>query len=98
MSNLPDVRPDQVWADNDKRSAGRTVRVLAVTDKGGGPRAEVEILTNTDDNQRLIDVGSPHVRDMRGKHAHIAVRRFRPNSTGYRLLQDVPAEFTRGDE
>jgi hypothetical protein len=28
--NAPQVRPGQVWADNDKRAEGRTLRVDAV--------------------------------------------------------------------
>ena len=30
---LPQVRPQQVWADNDPRSKGRTLKVLAAQNK-----------------------------------------------------------------
>lgn len=71
MSELPDVRPGQVWADNDRRSSHRRLAVIEVTDLGDGPRALVE---NT----------------VTGDRTRIAVRRFRPTSTGYRLVKDVP--------
>ena len=41
------VRVGQVWADNDPRSEGRTIRVVEV----GPVRAVCEILTNSDANR-----------------------------------------------
>jgi hypothetical protein len=87
---LPDVRPGQVWADNDPRSAGRTLRIVEVQGIGDSARARAEILTNTSHAQRLVDAKSPYARDMRGKSTRIAVLRFKPNRTGYRLIADSP--------
>ncbi|GAA3217920.1 hypothetical protein ACFP63_08835 [Oerskovia jenensis] len=59
------VRPGQIWADNDKRSAGRRVTVLSV----GQTHALVET--------SLL------------RRTSIRLDRFRPTSTGYRLVKDV---------
>jgi hypothetical protein len=67
------VEVGQVWADNDWRSAGRTLRVDAVDET----HATCTILTNQN---------SHGYRDMRGRTTRIALRRFKPNSTGYRLV------------
>ena len=73
---LPDVNTGQVWADNDQRSAGRTLRVDAVD----GDRAVCTVLTVATDS-----TAKP------GRQVRIALTRFRPTSTGYRLLADVEA-------
>lgn len=88
---LPVVEPGQVWADNDRRSNGRTVRVdRVVNDPTKGEQVAVcTVLTNSDRVQSFIGSGSNHFRDTRGTTVRIAVRRMRPTSTGYRL---VPAE------
>ena len=83
------VRPGQVWADNDVRSKGRTIRVVDV----GPVTAICEIRTNSDAQQEYVDgvrsmVGYRPV-DMRGKRTQIALRRFKPTSTGYRLLEEA---------
>ncbi|WP_190253552.1 hypothetical protein [Dactylosporangium sucinum] len=84
------VKPGQVWADNDPRCAGRTLRVDAVDDD----KALCTILTNSDTTQELIDnpAQSPWYRrsDRRGKQTRISLARFVPTSTGYRLIQDTP--------
>lgn len=76
VTELPDVRPGQVWADNDPRSAGRTLRVIDVVSQ----RVICEVVTNIDNAPA----------DKRGNRTRIALRRFVPTSTGYRLVQDVP--------
>lgn len=87
---IPDVRPGQIWADNDWRSAGRTIRVLEIV----GDKALCQVVTNSDDVQQKVDHKSPWVTDRRGKNTGISLRRFRPTSTGYRLVQnaDRPAK------
>lgn len=80
MKELPDVRPGQVWADNDKRSVGRKVKVLEVEDRGGGPYAVVEVIS---------PARGSLVLDPKPRVTRIAVRRFVPNSTGYRLLEEA---------
>lgn len=99
MPEQPDVRAGQVWADNDPRSAGRTLRVDAVkfSSRMGCDVAVCVVLTNADETQRHIDnpAGNPFrssggYSDRRGKTTTIAVRRFMPVSTGYRLISEAP--------
>lgn len=66
------VQVGQVWADNDPRSRGRTLKVVAIV----GEHATCVIVTN--------DVRAH--RDRRGKHTRVALRRFKPTQTGYRLI------------
>lgn len=82
------VRPGQIWADNDPRSAGRTVRVERVEDG----KAVCKILTNRDATQYLVDRGTAWVTDMRGRTTRISVRRFKPTNTGYRLIREAEQE------
>jgi hypothetical protein len=75
----PDVKVGQVWEDNDKRSKGRFIRVMRV-----GLRVA------------LCGVWYDQCgRITPRRNVVIQLRRFRSNSTGYRLVQDVPAEPTR---
>lgn len=86
-SQLPDVRPGQVWADNDKRAEGRTLRV----DRIEGGKACCTILTDADYVQREREAGrGAWVVDRVGKSTKISLTRFRPTSTGYRLIKDAP--------
>jgi hypothetical protein len=96
MTDTPNVRPGQIWADNDPRAAGRTLRVDEIrhSPSMGRPVAVCTVLTNRDEAQKRIDHPFDlwyKPRDMRGQQTEIAVVRFRrPTSTGYRLVQDVP--------
>lgn len=95
IRDMPDVRPGQLWADNDPRHAGRTLRVDEVCYRAGKKVARCTILTNSDETQAEIDKPTtPWYRpaDRRGRQTDISVRRFRPTSTGYRLVTDVPKE------
>lgn len=70
------VRKGQVWADNDRRSEGRTVRVLRVEQN----HAVVTVLTArsaASEGERLRAVGAER---------RIRLDRFKANSTGYRLV------------
>ncbi|MBB2749213.1 UNVERIFIED_ORG: hypothetical protein FHR35_009126 [Microbispora rosea subsp. rosea] len=81
------VQPDQVWADNDRRCAGRTLRVDSVD----SVHAYCTVLTNPTETQRLLDRGTIGVRDTRGNKVRILLSRMRPTSTGYRLVtEDSP--------
>lgn len=92
------VRPGQVWADNDPRVAGRTLRVDDVRDG----TAHCTILTNDHESQARIDQTGHTGRagryvdgtwvpgDRRGTTTRIRLGRMRPISTGYRLLTDTP--------
>lgn len=76
------VKRGQVWADNDRRSRGRTVRILRVDDT----HAVVTVLAARRD--------APEAERLRavGAERRIRLNRFRPNSTGYRLMEDVEGE------
>ncbi len=64
-ARAPEVRGGQVWADNDKRSTGRTITILDV------------------DSRRAT------VKSNFGRTSNVLLARFRPTSTGYRLIKDV---------
>ncbi|GAA3750285.1 DUF6354 family protein [Micromonospora maritima] len=74
--NLPAVRVGQIWADNDKRSEGRLVKVTAVD--------------STHADVIAVDAhGEPSPSILRARRTRIRLNRFRPTSTGYRLVRDV---------
>lgn len=72
----------QVWADNDSRAAGRTVRIDGL-ERGFDRRAICTVLT---------EVGGTPVS--RPREVRIKIDRLHPNSTGYRLLTDYAAGET----
>lgn len=72
-----EVKVGQIWADNDKRTAGRLIKV----EKVGATYAEV-VACDAD--------GNPSPSVLRARHSRILLARFRPTSTGYRLHSDVP--------
>ncbi|WP_206004870.1 hypothetical protein [Rhodococcus pseudokoreensis] len=69
------LRVGQVWGDNDPRVKGRTVKVEAIE----GEKALCRVLAAPFD--------SPESRT--GHATRISVRRFRPTSTGYRLIREA---------
>ena len=74
---MPDritVRAGQIWADNDKRSAGRHVRIVETSPM----YAIVEPVA--------YNPGTRAAVDLPGRKTRIALRRFHPTSTGYRLV------------
>jgi hypothetical protein len=78
----PDVRLGQVWADNDKRSAGRHVKVVGFTDYDRRiPRKAVVALCTADG--QVIRINGKDTR------TRITITRFRPTSSGYRLVADA---------
>jgi hypothetical protein len=89
------VKPGQIWADNDLRSAGRTLRVDVIEDG----KAVCTVLTNDNETQAALQhaygsYGEGDVpvgefsEDRRGKTTRISAARFKPTRTGYRLIQD----------
>ncbi|MFF4197903.1 hypothetical protein [Nonomuraea sp. NPDC001831] len=57
-------------------------------------RLSVTVLTNPTDTQKRIDRGErSNAQDTRGRQTRISVARFRPTSTGYRLLSTAPHSF-----
>lgn len=73
QAEAPEVAKDQVWADNDPRSKGRTLKVLAVTDS----KAVCEVLTDADNTKR----------SQVGQVTRISLHRFKPTASGYRLVK-----------
>lgn len=81
------VRPGQIWADNDARNEGRTLRVdrIEIHAFGHGvlegrvPHAVCTVLTQPDDRPWALT----------GRQVTIRVSRMRPTSTGYRLVTDA---------
>lgn len=70
---LPRVAEGQVWADNDKRCEGRHVYVAHV-----------------DETHATVDQCRPDGTVMpRARRTRIRLDRFRPTSTGYRLVRDA---------
>lgn len=88
--STPDVKPGQVWADNDKRAKGRTLLVLSVghDERRGYAVAVCEVLTMGGSSDFRLDAGVG--RDTVGLRTRVAVKRMRPNSTGYRLVSEPP--------
>lgn len=74
----------QVWADNDKRSTGRTVRIVAV----GRTHATVELV-----GQRGRPARGHEAKQKAepGRRTRIRLDRFEPTSTGYRLIETEQA-------
>lgn len=73
-----EIRVGQVWADNDPRCEGRTVKIVAI-EMGYERRAVCEVLTLAGGKT------ASQQRDVR-----IKVDRLHPTSTGYRLVPEVP--------
>ena len=76
MSDI-EVRPGQIWADNDPRAAGRLLRVDEVTET----HAKVCVV-----NER----GEPSPSILRARRTTIRLDRMRPTHTGYRLVSEAP--------
>lgn len=76
MENPFDVEVGQVWADNDKREAGREVTVVAVDLEVG--KATVEV---TKPRRGSLDVTAGKRRQTK-----ISLGRFQPTTTGYRRI------------
>lgn len=78
MTEQPTVKIGQVWESCDKRDSGRKIRVASFVTKKGQQYA-------------ICDQGWMHPQgafQANGRHVTIRVDRFRPTSTGYRLVRD----------
>lgn len=84
--STPQVRPGQVWADNDPRSNGRMLLVNSIEGEGDDRKAVCEVIALSREAQESIARGESGYQDTRGKVTRVAVRRFVPTSTGYRLV------------
>jgi len=79
MGELPDVQVGDVWEDCDLLQHGRTVLVTSLC---------VEVSAC-----RWGPVPHAHVvAAPSGRHTRIAVRRFKPNQRGYRLVSRLTKE------
>ncbi|MDH6116871.1 hypothetical protein ABH930_000290 [Kitasatospora sp. GAS204A] len=70
------VRPGQIWQDNDPRTHGRQLRIETVDTTHA---TAVPVAVTPQGAVALLP----------GRATRIRVDRFRPTSTGYRLIQDV---------
>lgn len=91
MSDAPTVRVGQVWADNDKRSAGRHLLVVAIEPARPATVGTVPAKAVV---EQCDAAGTVH-RDGTGRAKRTRVRldRLKPTSTGYRLVKDVEGQW-----
>jgi hypothetical protein len=80
VNQQPAPEPGQIWADNDPRCEGRQVRITAVD----GTHATVELIATRD--RPLLTGQKPAPI---GRQTRILLRRFKPTSTGYRLVANA---------
>jgi hypothetical protein len=76
---MADIQPGQVWADNDPRSHGRQVRIVALD----ATHATVELVTP----RQVATLSGQTTTAQPGRRSRISLSRFRATSTGYRLVQ-----------
>jgi hypothetical protein len=83
------VRVGQIWQDNDKRSRGRKLLVVKI----GKKYATVELVdARTWPNRSASLRDDDPRRAQPGRRTYIRLDRFRPTSTGYRLVEDAPTQ------
>jgi hypothetical protein len=83
------VEPGQIWADNDKRSVGRKVRVDGID----GEYARCTVVADRDDarlTRARHSAQRPAGWSPVGHTTWILLRRFKPTSAGYSLIQPRP--------
>lgn len=73
---MTEVKVGQVWQDCDKRMSGRCIRVMAIKD--GKALCSRAVQSSWGEWFRLP-----------GRQVRISLSRFKPTSTGYRLLEDA---------
>lgn len=86
------VHVGQTYRDTDRRSEGRTLKVVEITDDGQS--AYLETVTNPNDIQSLLDDDTPGTRsyspkDRRGKRTRVSVARL-DEGKDYALMADPP--------
>lgn len=87
---MSEVKPGQVWADMDKRSAGRHVRIVAVEEEQPTVAGNMPIPARALVEEVALNAESGVVTPLRrARQTRIRLDRFRPNATGYRLIQDA---------
>lgn len=88
MGDAIAVREGQIWADNDKRSKGRKVLILAIDRRNEVDFAICEVKS----------VAKGYDKKGIGKKTLVRLDRFRPTSAGYRLVRDVPRPAVASSE
>jgi hypothetical protein len=88
VTKQPTVRVGQVWADNDKRGYGRHVRVVAIEPAVPGDRYTRAVPARA--VVELVKARKNWPDTKPGRRTRIKIDRFRPTSTGYCLIHDVP--------
>lgn len=78
-----EIRAGQIWADNDSRSEGRTLRVCAI--ELGCAICEV-----------VTEIGGKKPARL-GRKVRIKLDRLHPTSTGYRLVSEAAIESENRD-
>lgn len=79
---MTEVKVGQIWADNDKRAAGRQLKITHVDKATPGHQLSQGYAT-----AEVISDRRASVRKVR--QTCILLSRFRPTATGYRLVKDV---------
>lgn len=96
--STPTLRVGQVWADNDPRSAGRTVQIIEVgltkeRHTGAAPWLQSRGKERREDQPavrvRALSVARNASSSQIGRETVILASRFTPTRTGYRLVTDV---------
>jgi hypothetical protein len=80
------VRPFQTWADNDKRVKGREIRVDFVDEYYAYCTITAEAPQGEKTHGRFK---RPEGWTNVGKTTRIALHRFKPTSSGYRLISEA---------
>lgn len=92
MSAPKEVRPGQIWADNDKRMKGRTLQIQSIEEGTLINQATALVAVCTVLTDRAVTAArlglSSDIRTTVGRTVRIQVRRFRQNATGYRLVSE----------
>lgn len=96
---MNEVMPGQVWADNDKRHQGRQLKVLSLFSdwrrvaeaRRQGDYSSSAYVEALYARCEVVVEGCGQSFSTRGRQVTIRVDRFRPTSTGYRLVEEAPA-------
>jgi len=90
---MAEIKIGQVWADNDPRAAGRTLRVDRIERVRGNARGNkggmiVTCTVLTDGIKNAAYRAKEGLPGPVGRTTKINASRFRPTMTGYRLLKE----------
>lgn len=88
---MPEVKPGQIWQDNDKRNPTRQVKVVELftfKKRTGRPGSRLEDVPMASCVSRPAPNG-----EFSKRRVGIQISRFRPNSTGYTLVAESEAEL-----